>query len=68
MSAIGDAAPVLALVLIGGPAVMLAPFVIARRSAEGHADGAAAEIRAAARRAQLAATTPAARPKELTRR
>ncbi|MEW2383711.1 hypothetical protein AB0873_16725 [Micromonospora sp. NPDC047707] len=41
----------LAAVLVGGPAVMLAPFVLARRSAESHADRAAAVIRRADRAA-----------------
>lgn len=36
----------LAAVLLGGPAVMLAPFALARRSAEQHADRAAAAIAA----------------------
>lgn len=48
------AAYALAAVLLGGPAVLLAPFVIARRSAEAHADRTAAAIRTAA-------------PKEITR-
>lgn len=38
------AAYALALVLIGGPAVMLAPFVIARRTAERHAEQVADDI------------------------
>ncbi|MEU8431285.1 hypothetical protein [Micromonospora sp. NPDC048887] len=37
----------LAAVLLGGPAVLLAPFALARRSAEQHADRAAAAIAAA---------------------
>ncbi|WP_435586590.1 hypothetical protein [Micromonospora aurantiaca (nom. illeg.)] len=44
------AAYALAAVLLGGPAVMLAPFALARRSAEDHADRAAAAIREAAAR------------------
>ncbi|MEV4478767.1 hypothetical protein [Micromonospora coxensis] len=39
----------LAAVLVGGPAVMLAPFALARRSAEEHADQTAAVIREADR-------------------
>ncbi|MEW2477790.1 hypothetical protein AB0875_28860 [Micromonospora gifhornensis] len=43
----------LAAVLLGGPAVMLAPFLIAHRSAESHADRAAAAIRQAAARQEV---------------
>ncbi|MER7440457.1 hypothetical protein [Micromonospora avicenniae] len=45
------AAYALAAVLLGGPAAMLAPFVIARRSAEDHAERTAAAIRTATARA-----------------
>ncbi|MFI7429253.1 hypothetical protein ACIBPB_19880 [Micromonospora sp. NPDC049836] len=38
------AAYALVLVLIGGPAVMLAPFVIARRTAERHAEQVADDV------------------------
>ena len=49
-----------AAVLVGGPAVMLTPFWLARRSSESHANTTAAAIRAQQRR-------QAERPKELTR-
>ena len=54
------AAAVLVAVLVGGPAVMLTPFWLARRSSESHANTTAAAIRAQQRR-------QAERPKELTR-
>ncbi|MEU8312925.1 hypothetical protein [Micromonospora sp. NPDC048169] len=55
------AALALTAVLVGGPAVMLTPFLLARRSSESHADTTAAEIRAQQRR------QAAGREKELTR-
>ncbi|AYF31463.1 hypothetical protein CSH63_29260 [Micromonospora tulbaghiae] len=51
----------LAAVLVGGPAVMLTPFWLARRSSESHANTTAAAIRARQRQER------AERPKELTR-
>ncbi|MFI7426082.1 hypothetical protein ACIBPB_03770 [Micromonospora sp. NPDC049836] len=54
------AAVALLAVLLGGPAVMLTPFWLARLTAEQHADGTAAAIRREHTRA-------ADRPKELTR-
>lgn len=54
------AAYALLAVVTVGPAVMVAPFLIARRSAEQHADRTAAAILAAARAA-------ADRPKETAR-
>ncbi|WP_030269932.1 hypothetical protein [Micromonospora globosa] len=50
-----------AAVLVGGPAVMLAPFALARRSAEEHADRAAAAVR------QTLARREAAARQEITR-
>ncbi|RKF25245.1 hypothetical protein [Micromonospora globbae] len=43
------AAYALAAVLLGGPAVMLAPFVVARRLVDRHADEVGPVIRAAGR-------------------
>ncbi|MGW3789678.1 hypothetical protein ACWD8I_00730 [Micromonospora arida] len=43
------AAYALAAVLVGGPAVMLAPFVVARRLVERHAEETGPAIRAAGR-------------------
>ncbi|WP_435120759.1 hypothetical protein [Micromonospora tulbaghiae] len=56
------AAAVLVAVLVGGPAVMLTPFWLARRSSESHANTTARAIRA-----ELAAQAAVERPKELTR-
>lgn len=39
------AAVALVAVLLGGPAVMLAPFLVARRLVERHADATAAAVR-----------------------
>jgi hypothetical protein len=39
----------LALVLVGGPAAMLAPLVLARRAVERHADRTAAAIKESTR-------------------
>ncbi|MEV7264204.1 hypothetical protein AB0N38_11700 [Micromonospora aurantiaca] len=55
------AAAVLVAVLVGGPAVMLTPFWLARRSSESHANDTARAIRAQQGR------QVAERPKELTR-
>ncbi|MFI2647586.1 hypothetical protein [Micromonospora fulviviridis] len=58
------AAYALALVLTGGPAVMLAPFVIARRLTEQHADQVAGDIS----RFPHLDTTPGTTCKELINR
>ncbi|MEU1841907.1 hypothetical protein [Micromonospora chersina] len=60
------AAYALAAVLLGGPAVMLAPFALAHRSAERHADEVGPLIRAAGR-PDLDAATVRAIAKETAR-
>lgn len=54
----------LLLILLGGPAAMLLPFLVARHLVERHANTAAAVIRQQHACRQLAT---ADRPKELTR-
>lgn len=59
----------LLLAILGGPAAMLVPFLLAARSAESHANQTAEDIAALADVLPAAVeTAPVRRPKELTAR